>query len=410
MYWYLYYTLMTEFEINGFDESGVIGRNLRFVRVGLNFQNICRPFVYNILHFGSISVTKLMLRGIPREAKVEYIRMIHSDPTFSVDYYLFPPEHQIDVLRQFILLEEKQLFYKRGMLLEGFYEELKKEKIADVIEYLKRYERSPYWMESFIKSYGFRMVVSDLLNTSKVLGNPNILTYRVFSYVDGGFPFVFWWDSFLSQQGEGSRFSYGTTPVFGITKGDEYYPIVSVAGNIAFITSTVSGMIYPQNVHNVPVMSKDDLNEFYNEFSVRTAIPTFHKKAIFFGFLPREFQYAIPFTLHTKDPKHMMYEPFRMEYKTEGALNSFSRIFGNFTKGDIIIRGKIRNESDECINKEFKDRGLDVVDASIYLPNFKELLAKVLEESRVSNLRKDQITKIERCVSNSIKDVESILK
>jgi len=400
--------LMTEFEINGFDESGVIGANLRFVRVGLDFQNICRPFVYNILHFGSVSITKLMLRGIPTKAKTEYIRMIHSDPTFSVDYYLFPPEHQIDVLRQFILLEEKQLFYRRGALLEGFYEEQKKQKIADVIEYLKRYERSPYWMESFIKSYGFRMVVSDLLNTSKILGNPNILNYRVFSYVDGGFPFVFWWNSFLSQRGEGSRFSYKTTPVFGVTKGDEYYPIVSVAGNIAFITSTVSGMIYPQNVHTVPIMSKDDLNEFYNEFSMRTASPTFHKKVIFFGFLPREFQYILPFALHTKDRDHRMYEPFRIKYKMKGTLDSFSRVFGEFSKDDIIISGEIRNEEDKRIKKEFEDRGVSVVDASTYLPDFKELLTKVLEESRVSNLTKDQITKIERRISNSVKDAETI--
>ncbi|MEM2904195.1 MAG: hypothetical protein QW587_00455 [Candidatus Bathyarchaeia archaeon] len=149
--------------------------------------------------------------------------MVLRDQFISVDHYLFSCEHQIDVLRQFCLLEGKRLFHLRGDLLQAVKSGFPGA-ASEVVEFLKRYERFPFWMETFVKSYGFRMVVTDLANTSRVLSQPTVQNYRVFSYVDGGFPLVFWWNSFLATQGTSSRFSLQTTPIFGITKGDEYDP------------------------------------------------------------------------------------------------------------------------------------------------------------------------------------------
>jgi hypothetical protein len=49
---------MVKVELNGFDESGNIGGKLRFIRVGMNATCELRPFVYNLLHFGSINCIK----------------------------------------------------------------------------------------------------------------------------------------------------------------------------------------------------------------------------------------------------------------------------------------------------------------------------------------------------------------
>lgn len=49
---------MTIVEPNGYDESGIIGNDLRFVRVGLGIHEELRPFIYNLLHFGSVVTTK----------------------------------------------------------------------------------------------------------------------------------------------------------------------------------------------------------------------------------------------------------------------------------------------------------------------------------------------------------------
>ena len=105
-------------EFNGFDESGIIGKYLRFTRVGIPMTSELRPFMYNLLHFNSITTTKRFLRGVGDNIKVDYVRRILSDPTISVTQYSFSTDHQLDVLRQFTLLEGKQLFRKRGRIAE----------------------------------------------------------------------------------------------------------------------------------------------------------------------------------------------------------------------------------------------------------------------------------------------------
>ncbi|MFQ5885461.1 MAG: hypothetical protein ACE5IO_10230, partial [Thermoplasmata archaeon] len=214
-----------EIELNGFDETGIVGRDLRFVRIGIRLENRLRPLVYNLLHFGSVTATKTWLKGLDDNTKTKYVRMILSDPAVDVSHYVFQTDHQIDVLRQFSLLEGKKLFSKRGELILGASsgnDVEMMEEMWEMVTFLKRYERSPYWMESFVKSYGFRMVMEDLARSSKILKDTSIDDYRVESYVDGGFPFVFWWRTFLEgAEVLGSRFSTRRTPIYGVTKGDE---------------------------------------------------------------------------------------------------------------------------------------------------------------------------------------------
>jgi len=61
-------------EVNGYDETGIIGRNLRFVRVGMDITDSLRPFVYNLLHFRSVSATKRFLGGISDSIKIDYVK------------------------------------------------------------------------------------------------------------------------------------------------------------------------------------------------------------------------------------------------------------------------------------------------------------------------------------------------
>jgi hypothetical protein len=389
-------------EVNGYDETGIIGSNLRFVRVGLNIENSLRPFVYNLLHFRSVSVTKSFLRGIAEAIKIDYVKKVMSDPAISVTQYLFSSNHQIDVLRQFTLLEEKSLYRKRGDLIYSLQRaDNYRAVLEDLASYLKRYERAPYWMESFIKSYGFRMIIEDLQRQSRVLSNRSIKDYRVVSYVDGGFPFVFWWRQFLTLQSPNSRFSLQKTPIYGVTKGDEYYPATSMAGNIAFITSTTLGMIYPHNVLDLPRMSSDQLNEFYNLFSQTTNIPTFQKRVLFVGLLHRDFQYLIPFILHINSGYEHVYEPFRLNWKKEGTLKTFYRTFGYYPQNDIVIVGSIRTEKDKEILNECKEQDLDCRNAKEMLKLYRDLLDDIEDESNASNLNLLQRQKISHAISNA---------
>lgn len=388
-------SMFSVIEVNGYDETGIIGRNLRFVRVGLNIENSLRPFVYNLLHFRSVSATKRFLGGISDAIKVDYVKKVMNDPAISVNQYLFSTDHQIDVLRQFTLLEEKALYRKRGELVYSLLKAGNERAVLeDLAGYLKRYERAPYWMESFIKSYGFRMIIEDLQKQSKVLADRSIRNYRVVSYVDGGFPFVFWWRHFLALQDPSSRFSLQKTPIYGVTKGDEYYPATSMAGNIAFITSTTPGMVYPHNVLDLPQMNFNQLNEFYNLFSQTANIPTFQKRVLFVGLLHRDFQYLIPFLLHVNSRYEHIYEPFRLTWKEEGTLKAFYRTFGYYPQNDIVIVGSLRTEDDKEILKECKELKLDCRDAKELLGLYRNLLDHVEEESNASNLNMLQRQKI----------------
>lgn len=394
-------------ELNGYDETGIVGRNLRFVRVGLNAINELRPFVYNLLHFGTITVSKRFLSGQTDQRKADYVRMILDDPAIQVNQYAFKTDHQIDVLRQFVLLEHVGLFKRRGPIVLALLQGDERAALESIAGYLRRFERAPFWLESFVKSYGFRMMIEDLAHSSKVLRNPKFLDYHVLSYVDGGFPFVFWWQSFLSlMTARGSRFSQDRTPVFGITKGDEYYPTTSMAGNLAFITNTVPGMIYPHNVAELPRMGMAELNQFYDEYSTRVSTPTFLKRTLFVGDIPPALQYTIPFILHRKSGYRYIYEPFRLEPRN--SLRNFYRTFGRYPQNDIVIVGKIRYEAERNLLDECgHEAQLTQMTAQSLVSDYKGLAADIEQEALGSNLTAQQVSSIRQSISRSIRLIES---
>jgi hypothetical protein len=388
-------------ELNGFDETGIIGKYLRFTRVGIRKENELRPFVYNLLHFGSVTATKDFLNGMDDAAKIRYVRTILADPAIDVSQYVFSSDHQIDVLRQFSMLEGKSLFRTRGEIIAERARAGPESSFGIIANYLLRYARSPFWMEAFMKSYGFRMIVEDLLNTSRVLRNPGILDYRVISQIDGGFPFAFWWQTFLSPGNAPPRFSTHVTPIYGITKGDEYYPVVSMAGNIAYISNTVTGMMYPQAVTQLPRMRMDRLNLFYDEYSSRVATPRSLKRVLFVGGIPRDLKYSIPYILHSKSNYNLVYEPFGIEYKLGGSLRSFYKAFGRYPQNDLAVVGRTNRPEDQEILKECEAHAVERKNASEFVDDYAEFSQALVREARSSNLNRDHITKVETTVNRS---------
>jgi hypothetical protein len=368
----------------------------------MDINDSLRPFVYNLLHFRSVSATKRFLGGISDSIKIDYVKKAMNDSAISVSQYSFSTDHQIDILRKFILLEEKNLFSKRGDVLYCLLHQGNREgALEDMASFLKRYDRTPYRMESFIKSYGFRMIVEDLLQSSPVLKNRAVTNYRIISYVDGGFPFVFWWRTFLAYQQLNSRFSLQKTPIYGVTKGDEYYPATSMAGNIAYISSCIPNLVYPHNIIDLPEMDSTKLNDFYNVFNQTTDVPTFHKRILFVGSLYQDFQYLIPFILHLGSDYKFVYEPFRLAWKSGGTLKSFYRTFGRYPENDIIVMGPCKREEDKEIAKECADLDLDCQNASDLLGVYDDLLDKIEEQSEASNLNALQKQKINQCITFS---------
>jgi len=203
----------------------------------------------------------------------------------------------------------------------------------------------------------------------------------------------------LAFQDPNSRFSLQKTPIYGVTKGDEYYPATSMAGNIAFISSCVPGIVYPHNIVDLPEMDSSKLNDFYNLFCQTTDVPTFHKRVLFVGSLYRDFQYLIPFILHLGSDYQYVYEPFRLEWKSGGTLKAFYRTFGRYPENDIVVIGPCNRREDKEIAKECTDLDLDCQNAADLLGVHSDLLDKIEEQSEASNLTILQRRRISQSIS-----------
>jgi len=384
-------------ELNGFDESGIIGENLRFIRVGIDIHNELRPFIYNLLHFGSVVMTKSMLKGQDPEVQKAYVRAVLNDPAIDVNHYAFPPIVQLDLLRTFTICEFNRVVDGRRELIEHFNLGDLKETVSNVIDYFKKYLDPWGYTERFIKSYGHRMIVEDLQRTSKVLNDKFINDYRVTSFVDGGFPLVFWADNLLKPveiMGP-SRFSKEKTPIYGISNGDEYFPVVSVAGNVATITNRFYEMIYPQSVKEIPRPTTFSLEEYCNDYERFCEKPRFFPRLLFIGYIDTNLQYLIPF-IKFKNMANMIFEPFRVFYSPKGSFRSFYKRFRGDSKKDIVVCGKIRQDDpkEKSMYQECKDLGLTMIDASSFLEDFEVLLDKIGEEAKGSNLDRFSLEKV----------------
>ena len=391
---------MVEVELNGFDEGGSVGGNLCFVRVGIKEENHLRPLIYNILHMGRPLMSKINIKTQTSRSLIDYAKTILRDPAIDVTYYDFSLESQLSVLSRFKLLEDKNLFGKRYELMDAIRNK-NEEGLWKIAQYMKRYNKSPLWMEMFLKSYAFRLIVGDIKNYSKTLKESN--STRCPCYVDGGYPFVCWWNELNDDSSK--KFS-SKTPIYGVTKGDEYYPIINMAGNVASIANKNPGIIFPHNIKNVVMIGNDEFNSFYNHFSKNVDRPKFYNRVLFVGKLHEDMRYMIPFLKHIKD-NHNIFEPIKI--KSTLGLDKLFKAFGR-KRDDIFVLGKTDTSEDEKLKKECEACGCTIIEESDFLDDFIDINKRIQEEADRSNLSKNHISKIKSRTDRSIETVKTHLK
>jgi hypothetical protein len=391
-------------EVNGFDETGQIGENLRFTRVGISERDQLRPYVYNLLHFSSVAVTKRTLRGIGRRTKKEYIKMILQDPNISLNHYNFFPLHQLDILHRFLFHEHRTLFKMRLPLVDFLREERDIDAVEEVSSFLRRFQSTPFLLETYLKSYGFRMIVQDLANVSLTLDPDEQNGPPVVSIVDGGYPFISWWESFLKDDRVARCFSKRRTPIYGLRGADEYHPVVSMAGNISFISSQINDIIYPQNVRSFKMMEKEQLDEFCEEFIEKSGAPKFFNRVLFSGDIERDLQYSIPFMEYYSGRPTGLYEPFRLN--PSHGIEPFERKFGRLKRRDVLVVGNTRNALDERLREEAEDRRLVIRDASEFVDQYRGFTEEIVEAAESSILGQEQRRTLTDTIERSIERIE----
>lgn len=393
-------------ELNGFDESGIIGENLRFVRVGIDARNELRPFIYNLLHFGSLIMTKKMLRGQYSEVQKDYVRAILSDPAIVLNHYVFPSRFQLELLRHFTCCELNRVADKRRELICAINSPDLKRTVSNVVGYFRKYMDPWGYVERFVKSYGFKMIVENLHNFSRVSRGWVVEeAYKIICLVDGGYPLVFWKRAFRENKVRREVFGQEDTSIFGITNGDEYYPVINLAGNVATITNRFHEMILPQSVKEIPYPDDFPLEEYCKSYEEQCSTPRFHSRILFIGKIEANLQYLIPF-IHYKANKHKVCEPLRVSYDEKGSFRSFYKWFRGRASNDLIVFGKIETEEEKQMFRESETYNLKMVDAGKFLNPFQRILNEIRVQTRGTNLDRLSLKKIDSRLSK----IESIVK
>jgi hypothetical protein len=393
---------MSLIEMNGFDESGSIGEPIKFVRFGLNREDELKPFIYNLLHFGTLNLTKAVLRERDIRTKRRFIRDIFSDTSFSINEYIMNPEFQLLILKMFMASEFNYVKIRRDELIRAYNSEKLKETVSEVISSLRKYLFPFRYIESCVKAYGHRYMVEDLIKTSKILRDPrNHGSCRVYSLIDGGYPFAFWYEGFQDEKFNiGMPFSRYQTPIFGISHGDEYFPTISLSGSIAYITKEDPSLSYSYRIKQIEEISDIKLEDFVLEYSKSCSNPFFLERVLFYGQIPKELQYVIPYINYIRNNR--LTEPFRVTK----SFTSFYKEFRGRSEKDLIIRGDTRPDTnDEILEEECIRYNLNVIEASDFVDPALSLLADINERAIESNLGSHPLSIIDRRLHR----IESIL-
>jgi hypothetical protein len=276
--------------------------------------------------------------------------------------------------------------------------------VEEVSGFLKRYQSTPFLLETYLKSYGFRMIVQDLANVSCSLEAHEERGPLVISIIDGGYPFISWWESFLEDERVAPCFSRRRTPVYGLRGADEYHPVVSMAGNISFISNQVSDVIYPQNVRSFERMEKEQLDEFCEEFIERSGTPKFFNRVLFSGDIERDLQYSIPFMEYYSGRPPGLYEPFRLN--PSHGIGAFERKFGHLKRRDVLVVGNTRNDLDERLREDSEERRLVIREASEFVDVYRRFTEQIVDTAESSILNQDQRRTLNDTITRSIERVE----
>lgn len=147
-------------------------------------------------------------------------------------------------------------------------------------------------------------------------------------------------------------------------------------------------------------MLESDLNAFYTEFRERTCVPTFVRRILFIGRIHTNLQYSLPYILHSTRRPREIYEPFRLKHNPEGTLRSFYRSFGR-KENDLFVCGSLATEEDRAILAEIEQEGSEAVEIGAFSEDFESFFDSLTAEATSSNLKRDQIAKIDSRVQRA---------
>lgn len=366
-------------EINGLDESGAVGEDVLFVRIGIGLPYEVQVILRNIDYFDRLMIYRKVLKGYDKSTLFKYVLDYMDDTTFDVTIFRMFPKVQLKLLRELFLQSADTLFKMRETLIESYEKDWSA--VSNSMNMLKKFKRSTVYLESFVKAYGMMIITKKLETHSKLFSRSVEADTLLVIQIDGGYPFAFWWKDLCDTPN--TKFKKGSFVVTGVSNGDQYYPSISTAGAIAHILTSNLEKLHLFPVQQIDYSKDVNLTSFYENHSRAITIPTFQNRILFLGRIREHVRSCLPYLVHLRD-RSKTYEPFYVGTNIKWFFKTFGP--GN-PENTTIIYGGILDAKDKENLTFCEEEGYPVYHSSEFKDDFEKFLGVLQSEAKLAPIQ-----------------------
>jgi len=403
--------MASDFFIHGLDEAGRIGEKIIFCEASINCNDEVPLMLRNIWHFHKLILNKNDVRGYDETTLLKFVSELIDERTIIIHLYNLSNDFQNLLLRGLFYHLSNNLFRIRGQIIESY---TKRDRIIleDVLKNLNAFKRKAIYSESFVKSYIMKEITGKIgssylrqYSTIENLQGDN--GPRIDIQIDGGYPFAFWWSDLLDNLSSG--LIRGKCFVTGLTNGDTYYPVVSLAGTIASILHKYPAKQYYFPINEINKLEVDTSSEVFFQHYIRHAYslskPIFQKRMLLIGSYQDDLKPLIPYIYYKKQNRSNTYEPFFIQESLENFIKEFG--YGS-PENTIIIVGKLDNTTQKQDLKKCREFGYSIIEINELKEDIDQFFTELVSEAELSpaTRRTEMLSRLTRIKSSCIQDLQ----
>lgn len=377
-----------DFNIHGFDEAGRIGDKIIFCDACTKHENELILMLKNLNYFRKLILNKKDVYGFDQGTLLKFVTDLVDDSSIIIRLYYIDQTTQNRLLRGLLYQLSNELFSMRGNFIR-LLSTFDRGTVQDCLNHLNRFKRKGIYAESFVKSFAMREMVRKLgryyVSKFGSRGELDQSSTRIDIQIDGGYPFAFWWKDILEI--EEPDFSKGKCLITGVTNGDTYYPLISLAGTVANILHR-----YPEKQHLYSVnqihptellVDSDEFYNFYKHHAQSLSRPVFQNRLLFIGECAEELQRIMPYIFYLKEGRTKTFEPFIINTNVENFMKDFG--YGASERTNILV-GNLRSAEDRASLEFCREREYPIYEISEQTEDIESLFADLESITSVAPL------------------------
>jgi hypothetical protein len=395
--------------IHGLDEAGRIGDKIIFCDASIEVENETSLMLRNLWHFRKLILNKYDVSGYDEKTLLRFVSEFVDDGSTRINLFSLNHEYQNRLLSGLFYQMSNSFFKLRGDIIEAL-QKRDRTVFSITLDILNRFKRKGIYANSFVKSYIMREMINHISGYYKNVYSLDVLKNgkgpRIDIQIDGGFPYGFWWKDFLDYPESG--LIKEKCLVTGITNGDDYYPVISLAGTIASILNKYPGKQYNFSINDFKSSSLDITSEDFSRFYFRHAYslskPIYENRILLLGRFSDELKSILPYSIYLDQGRTRSFEPFEIHT----SIQNFMKDFGyGLPENTLIIIGKIENSEQKKDIRYCKDRGFSTIELNQCKEAFEKFFSNLNSESElIPSQRKSEIqsrlTKIQSFCSSEL--------